>query len=254
MTLLELLKRYEIFNVLKSKFPGMIDRAGEINVIPWNKEFNVADRNPEVIETIEFLDILLKNGMITEQDYTEQVRRISTGYASKTLAIAFIGRKEVSFRSEVPDQNVVLHELGHIYFNVNDLIWSASYGGGEILFHLALKEKYNITEKNIRRYHTLLKQIYENAEEVHRVITDSIAHRLDVYPHLFTICIFAGYIPDIGAHITPEISNDLKSEEWAQVPVMQHHLFSFFQNMMDGLKYRDSIWVSFAKWLKIIMS
>lgn len=248
----ELLKKYPFYYALKNKFPKMLFLANEIKIIPWEENFNLFDKNPEIIDTIEFLDILLKNNIITSEKYAEYLKNVSKGYASKTMGIAFINKKQVSFRSQSPHPDIVLHELGHIYFEVNDLLWNASYGGGETLFHLALKEKYTITEHHIRNYHSLLEQTFKNSEKIHKLITDTIAPKINVYPHLFTICLFAGYIPYFDTQLAYEFFNDLKSEKWSTIPVDQNHLFSFFQNLIDGLIYRDSTWVFFAKLIGII--
>lgn len=256
MKLITLLEKYDIYNDLNSKFPDMVKLSEEIEVIPWRDEFNIADKNPEVIENIEFLRILLHNNMISSEEYEKQLKKVSTGYASKTLGMAFIDKKQVSFRSPAPHPGIVLHELGHIYFGVNDLLWNASYGGGETLFYLALKG-FPITEGHIRRYHAILEQIYENTDEVHRKIADAIAPNIEVYPHLFPVCLHAGYIPDLDVHSAHEFFeffNDLKSEKWEKVPVLQHHLFSFFQNLVDGLKYNDPHWSNYAKWLGLTSS
>lgn len=248
MKLITLLEKYDIYDDLNSKFPDMVKLSEEIEVIPWRDEFNIADKNPEVIENIEFLNMLFHNNMISPEEYEKQLKKISTGYASKTLGMAFIDKKQVSFRSPSPHPGIVLHELGHIYFGVNDLLWNASYGGGEILFYLALKG-FPITEGHIRRYHAILEQIYKNPDEVHRKIADAIAPNIKVYPHLFPICLHAGYIPDFDVRSAHEFYNDLRSKKWEKVPVLQHHLFSFFQNLVDGLKYNDPHWFNYAKWL-----
>lgn len=252
MKLSEIIGKYDFYPSLQKKFPSMANLAEEVEVIPWRDEFNVADKNPEVIEALEFLDMLLKNGMITEEQYIEQSRKVATSYASKTMGMAFIKDRKISFREAVPKPAIVLHELGHVYFQVHDILWNASYGGGEILLHLALNNRYYITEGHIRRYHALLEKTYEDPEGVHKLITDAIAPRLDVYPHLFTICLFAGYIPDFEARTAFEFWDDLKSEKWGTIPVEQHHLFAFMQNLVEGLKYDDPAWVNFAEWLGII--
>lgn len=168
------------------------------------------------------------------------------------MAIAFIEKRQVSFRDPEPSSNIVLHELGHIYFQVNDLFWSTRYGGGEILLHLALNNRYHITEEHIRRYHGYLEQVYENPEGIHRVIANTIAPHLGVFPHLFPICLSAGYIPDFDIQGSSELLDDLKSTGWAEIEVRKNHLFSFFQYMTEGLKYADSFWIKYAEWLKVI--
>lgn len=256
MRLIELLKNYEIFTKLQEKFPGMAEFAEQVEIIPWEEKFNVLDKNPEVIDTIEFLDMLLQNKLISKSDHHKQLQKVVKNYASKTLGMAWIAEKKVSFRTELPKPYVVLHELGHIYFEANDLFWNASYGGGETLMWLALNDSFTITEGHIRRFHELVKMTYEDSEAVHNFIVERIAPKLDVYPHLFTICLFSACIPDVETddheNFNRLMCGDLKSEEWAKIKVLSHHIFLFFQDLISGLQYNDSFSIYFAKLLEII--
>lgn len=253
MKLSELMQKYHYkeYDMLKEKFPDMYHFAKEVEVVEWKDEYAIADHNPEQIEAHDFLRMLHQNGLITDEEYRKEIEKFK-GYASRTLAIAFIDEKKVSFREAVPKPSMVIHELGHIYFEVNDLIWNMTYAGGEILLWLALKDRYTITEGHIRRYHELIRQVYEDTEAVHKYITGRIAHRLKVYPHLFPICLYMGYIPEYNFSEIPELFHDLNTPKWAQVQVTKHHIFSFFQNITEGLKWNDSYCCQFAKWLEII--
>ncbi|MEM5777606.1 MAG: hypothetical protein QXJ06_04135, partial [Candidatus Aenigmatarchaeota archaeon] len=203
--LIDFLNKHSQVEKLKEKFPDMVEFSKTVEVIPWRKEFEIKDKNPEVIDSIEFLDLLFKNKMISPEQYQQQLNKVVKGFASKTVAISFIEEKQVSFRSAVPDLDTILHELGHVYFEVNDLIWNASYGGGEILFHLALQDKYKINEGHIRRYHAYLIQTFESPDLIHKKIAETIAPKIKVYPHLFPICLFEGYIPEFPEKIDPEV-------------------------------------------------
>lgn len=248
-----LLIKYPQVERLKSKFPDMYEFSKSVEIIPWQEEFGIRDKNPEVIDAIEFLDILYKNNMISSEQYKQKLGEISKGFASKTLAVSFIKEKQVSFRTEAPKFDVVLHELGHIYFEVNDFIWNSIYGGGEVLLHFALQDRYKISEGHIRRYHAYLMQIFEVPEFIHNKIVETIAPKIGVYPHLFPICLFGGYIPELPDEIDNfEIFNDFNSPEWQKYYVTQSHLFAFFQNLISGLCYKDSLSVQYAKWLGII--
>lgn len=236
----------ETIKKLRRKFPRMLEVAKEVEVLPWQDEYAVADYNPEVIDSLEFLRMLLKSGLITEEEYYREREKFSF-YASKTLGVAFIEERKVSFREKRPSQYVVLHELGHIYFEATDLEWNAQWGGGEILFSLALEEKYHIEESHIKRYHHLVKSCYEKPEKVHQFIISALAPKLHVYPHLFPICLFSGYVPEV----LPEFY-ELDSPKWQSVKVEPWHLFTFFQNLVDGLIYKDGISIFFAKELSIV--
>ncbi|MEN3039791.1 MAG: hypothetical protein ABDI07_11720, partial [Candidatus Kryptonium sp.] len=104
MTLYEFIKRYErgdyaeLLNKFKFKFPSMFELTREIEVIPWQPDFAIADKNPEVINQLEFYEFLLKNNIITEEDYKKQTEKLGRQYSSRTEAVSFIQTKQVSFR------------------------------------------------------------------------------------------------------------------------------------------------------------
>lgn len=253
MYLDSLLIKYPQTEKLRDKFPDMFEFSKSVEVIPWQKEFEVHDKNPEIIDAVDFLDILYKNNMISSEQYREKLNSVVKGFASKTLAVSFIRDKQVSFRTDVPKFDTILHELGHIYFEVNDLIWNTMYGGGEVLLHFALRDRYKINEGNIRKYHAYLTQALEAPDFMHNQIVEAIAPKINVYPHLFPICLYEGYLPDFfDQGVDFDIINNLNSPEWQKYSVTSSHLFMFFQNLISGLIYRDSFSVQYAKWLAII--
>jgi hypothetical protein len=139
--------------LLKEAFPSMLETAKKTPVFPWKEEYNIADKNPEIIETIKHFESLLLRGLITEKEFQDKLSSVKFKYASRTEGIAFINEGFVSFRDEKPSMGVILHELGHIHFKENDYIWGALYGGGEKLFWLGLKKDYNfkVKEKHVSR-------------------------------------------------------------------------------------------------------
>ena len=139
--------------------------ASEVEVIPWREEFAIADRNPEVIEELRYLESLLEKGLITPEEFENRSRLIYKSYASKTLAIALIPERKVSFREKNPPLSLILHELGHIYFQEPDAIWSSVYGGGEALMWLIIDRKVDGDEDSIRTWHSLMRMAYEEPEK-----------------------------------------------------------------------------------------
>lgn len=255
MKLIELIQQNpsQEYLLLKEKFPTLYKLTYEIEIIPWQEEYAIADRNPDELDIIESLESLLEKNQISFEEFQTRRQKLNN-YVSKTLAIAFIDTKQISFREKSPPAWLVIHELGHVYFKVNDLIWNATLGGGEVLLWLSLKNKYKITEQHIHRYHRLLKQTFKNPELVHRYIVKRIAPKINVYPHLFPICLYAGTLPlSFNNKIIDEIfANNLLSSHWKEINITPAHLFSFFQNLIAGLQYQDPYSITYAYWLKII--
>jgi len=52
MTVFQILAKYypEIIIKLKTHFPQMLEFSMKVPVLPWKEEYNIADRNPEVID------------------------------------------------------------------------------------------------------------------------------------------------------------------------------------------------------------
>ena len=222
MNLKELLDRYsgvEEFEVWKVKFPDMYAFSEEVEVIPWEEEFGIADRNPEVMDEIEFYEMLLKNGMISEEEFQKKLRSLPP--ASKTEGIAFIEEKKVSFRRRHPSLGVMVHELGHVYFEEPDPIWSSVYGGGEYLMGLIVRGFVDGNEGSIRIWHKLMHLAYEEpekalsyldrmAEEVGKELGVNFtkeelfeSNTLERRP-IFGLMLFTGAIPDTeGEKVQP---------------------------------------------------
>lgn len=249
MKLFDLVTKTRFFTRLNLLFPAMVETSKSVEVIPWRPEFAVADRNPEVIEASETLERLLGQGLISRKRYEEESRKL-IGYASRTLAVAIRKERKVSFRDETPSDSVVIHELGHIHFDADDILWSRTCGGGEALLLLALEMNYRVTEENIRHFHHLIQSAYSEPDRIHTYIAGRIAPHIGVYPHLFPIMISAGYLPDPA--VGSELPGDLRSEEWERVEVHSHHIFTFLQNVVDGLRWRDPFLTLYAELLNLV--
>ena len=234
MTLKDLLQRYEndpVFKKFKKTFPRMCEFAGEVEVIPWQDDYALADVNPELIDELKFYEELLKNGLITEEEY--QRRAKSVPYASKTVAVAFTEEKKVSFREKVPSLSVILHELGHVYFEEPDPVWSSVYGGGEALMWLILEGKVKGDEESVRRWHELMHLAYENPEEAFRIldeVTLRVGRKLGVnflevekdFPPsipkrpVYAMMVWTGTIPSPEGGVQTILVNALEGTRWGE--------------------------------------
>jgi hypothetical protein len=158
MKSITLLEQTNLFPRLRRLFPEFVDSARSIEVIPWQESFQIADRNPQVLDTLEFYGQLLRNGLITKDQHDKYVQDAlleTKGIISRTEGIAFITTREISFRRPNPPAYIV-HEIGHVHYSEPDPIWSATYGGGEALMQLALWDGYTIDDKTIRKFHQIL--------------------------------------------------------------------------------------------------
>lgn len=122
----------EKFELWRKAFPKMYEFSQEVEVIPWEEEYQSADVNPEIIDQLKFYEELLKNGLISEKEYLNLTRSVR-GFSRKVLGVAFIEENAVAFRDKIPPLNVAIHELGHIFFKKGDNVWSDIYAGGETL-------------------------------------------------------------------------------------------------------------------------
>jgi hypothetical protein len=230
MNLQELMETYIESEKFKEKFPKMWDYSKEIEVIEWKKEFGIVDSNPEVIENIEFLDILLKNGMITEKEYTEKLKNLK-GYSSKTLGIAFIEKKQVSFRSKRPTFYVIVHELGHCYFETPDILWSSAYGGGESILWLIYQNKIEGDEETIKKWMEIIKLSHKERDKVIEMLNDFAKKITEKYQ----IQIPNNEKPIIGLM---NFAGVLAQEELLP--------FSFLIDLIEGAKWSDPLFHRFA--------
>ena len=261
MKAIELLERHypDTLKTLEEKFPEFVETARRVEVIPWREEFQIADRNPEVIDEIEFWETLAKGGLISEEEASRKINALlkEKGYSSKTMGIAFIEAEEVSFRSEVPPLSVLLHEIGHVHFKEPDPVWSSTYGGGETLFWLAFKKDFPIGDREIRRFHFLFKKAQQGdhlevAEEIVKKI--SPFWREKIVPAFYPICLAAGWMPMFLEEQAPEGLNpfDLTNPTWKEVLPRREDVVAFFIDLTEGVKYSDPFWIEYAKALEIL--
>lgn len=260
MTVFQILARYypETLFKLKKIFPEMVAFSKKVPVIPWKEEYNIADKNPEVIETLQTLEDLLSKNLITEEEFREKSSKLleNENFASRTEGIAFIEEGLVSFRDEKPSLRVILHELGHVYFQEPDLYWNATFGGGETLLFLALKEKFLIKEEQIITYMTYLKKAYTSPSDIGKELANTLHQKLpfiDCVPHLYAYMLFAGVIPAKDVINNTELTIlEPTSQEILSIPYNTQGVVSFLINMIEGLKFNDPFFITYASALEII--
>ncbi len=242
------LVRCPSFYLISKKFPDFTEFSKTVEVIPWQEEFAIADRNPEVIDFLEFLETLLQMQAITQEEFERETAKLPT-YASKTGGVAFIEENVVSFREENPPEHVVVHEIGHCYFKENDRVWSASYGGGESLFWLILRKDLPLNELAIFQYHSWLRRTLEGkVEEVAKEVLKKLSKlNLPVFPHIYTYQLFAGTLGVDASKIPPHLLFDLQNKEWEKVEVSRAGLMSFFANLIVGASLDDSTHLAYLK-------
>lgn len=256
MLLSEFLKKYEHledFKTWSEKFPDMYLFSSEVEVIPWQEEYQVADRNAELLDELDFWYELYKNKMITKEEYEEKRKEIldkAKGILSKTRGIAFIESKAVSFRNNFPPLWIVFHELGHVYFKEPDPTWSAVYGGGEKLMWLIIRGYTQGNERTLKRWMELIKKTYENPEEAEEILNKiaksllerfnpkiskkevevSLAHfpEEERKKEIYRYCIFSGYLPE----------NPQRVGKTATIQAI-------LANAIEGVKWRDPFWQEF---------
>jgi len=248
MKAFDYLVRCPSFPLIAKKFPDFVEVSKEIEVVPWQEEFAVADYNPEVIDFLEFLDKLLSMKAITQEEYEKEVAKLPA-YASKTAGVAFIEERVVSFRDENPAENIVVHEVGHCYFREPDQIWSASYGGGESLFWLIIRNDLTLNELAIFQWHSWLRRTLEGrAEEVAEEIVRKLSKlNLPVFPHIYTFQLWAGTLGMGIENIPGELFVDLENPGWGNVKISKHGLLSFFTNLITGAGLGDSIYSAYLQ-------
>ena len=244
----EYLVRCPSFSLIQRKFPDFVEFSREVEVIPWQEEFAVADYNPEVLDYLEFLERLLQMQAISQEEYEREVSKLPA-YASKTGGVAFIEENVVSFREENPEEHIVVHEIGHCYFRENDHVWSASYGGGESLFWLILRKDLPLNELSIFQYHSWLKRTLEGqVEEVAKEVLKKLSKlNLPVFPHIYTYQLYVGTLGIDASKIPPHLLFDLENKEWERVKVSREGLLSFFANLIVGASLNDSVYLAYLQ-------
>jgi len=253
-TIFDLLKTHypEWTFKLKRFFPEMLEFSKQVPVFSWKEEYNVADYKPELILEIEKLEKRLENGEITQEEYEKKVKDLGLTYASITKGIAFNEEGFVAFRDEIPSLGILLHELGHVYFQVPDAEWGASYGGGEILFWLALDERYKITEENIRHYMELLRRARIEPQRVGEELAEKIAKAVsfDCLASLYVFSLYAGVIPD---EVSQYALEDLPfNPVLLEIPYTEKAVVDFLVHTVDGLRWDDSFCIAYARAMGLI--
>ncbi len=248
MRAFDYLVRCPSFPLIQRKFPDFTEFSKSVEVIPWQEEFAIADHNPEVIDFLEFLNELLSMRAITQKEYEKEVAKLPA-YASKTGGVAFIEEGVVSFRDENPPEHVIIHEVGHVYFRENDMVWSSSYGGGEALFWLILRQDLPLNELAIFQWHSWLRRTLEGrVEEVAEEIVRKLSKlNLPVFPHVYAYQLFAGTMGIDASKIPPHLLFDLQNKEWEKIEVSRAGLMSFFANLITGAGLGDSIYSTYLK-------
>jgi len=248
MKAFDYLVRCPSFSLIQRKFPDFVEFSKSVEVVPWDDEYAIADHNPEVIDFLEFLEQLLQMRAISQEEYERETSKLPS-YASKTGGVAFIEDKVVSFRDKNPPEHIVVHEVGHCYFRENDRIWSSSYGGGESLFWLIIRQNLPLNELAIFQYHSWLRRTLEGqVEEVAKEILKKLSKlNLPVFPHIYTYQLYAGTMGIDASKIPPHLLFDLESKEWKKVKVSRAGLMSFFANLMVGAGLNDSIHLAYLK-------
>jgi hypothetical protein len=217
----------------------MYNFSSEVEIIPWKDEYAIADKNPEVIDEIEFWEFLYKNTLITEKEYQKKLQEI-TRPALKTIGIAFIKTKQVSFRTESPPLSLILHELGHCYYEEEDPIWSSVYGGGEFLMNLILMEKLEGNEETIKYYHRLIHFGFLcpwYLEEQLNKIAQQLLEELEIDTSNMNLTSLG--IPNTPINIYASCSGWLRRPDDPPTMVLVEAL--------EGVRWNDGWWVRFVK-------
>ena len=236
----------QYFRAFREKFPKTFKFSKQVKVIPWKKEFEVADRNPEAIDAVEELEKALEKGLITEEEFFEKVKEVyPRDGASKTQAIAFNEKKEVSFREKKPSLFEILHELGHVYFNVTDKVWSSVYSGGESLFWLIITGKVEGNEKTVKSYLKFLKDFDESPQKAQNLLNEAAKNVARKYgipvKNALGLCLWSGFIPSQKANVAHLDPQELPDE------LSQVDCWEIVANLIEGTKYGETLWKEYLK-------
>lgn len=244
-------KDSEFFEKFKTLFPSMYDFLSQIQVIPWQYEFQIADKNPEVITVLEYYEKLLDEGKISKAEFEEiaeqELRK--SGFVSRTEGISFRERKEVSFRTVPPTIFVFLHEVGHIYFNTDDYVWSAKYGGAEVLFWLLLQDRIRAKKplELVQKYVQMLEHIEVDHKGVESEILAKLRGKINsqflVSEHLANYMMVAGLIPEGYGEVLEKarekgVGEDSK-EFYSLWESSKDLVRQFLDFVLDGVKWND---------------
>ena len=247
---------------MKEALPKMVEFAKEVEVIPWQEEFQIADKNPEYIDQMNILEMMLKSGLITEEEFKKEAKKIP--YGSKTLGIAFIQEKKVSFRDKIPLIGTILHELGHVFFKASDLEWNETYGGGEIYAKISINKTKKITEEQIADFMRIYRLIYmapsEKIEEISWLIGKEIQKEIgeDFPEHPLSMMTMAGSLPTIefekgkedfyNTYPPQKLDEKLKSKEIIiEIKHLKSAILQFISvYMQDGYIHGDPFFFQYA--------
>jgi len=247
MKVYDLLKNRPIFEKLKKKYPAFTEYSKKVEVVEWKEEFEEFNANPEIVDAIEFLNMLLQNNLISKEEYEQHLKNLKF-FASKTLGVAFKDEDKVAFRGR-PSDETIIHELGHCFFKAHDLVWSSIYGGGESLFWLGLRrDDIRITEQSIFFYHSLLERALKgDTETVNQIIVDKLSRlSLDTLPHIISYVLYAGYILEPNC-LEPNFI-DHKDENILNFKLQALHVQDFFVNCIIGTtQYDDPLFIAYTK-------
>ena len=262
MKAIELIEKSDIFSKLQKLFPEFVESAKTIAVIPWQESSQIADKNPEIVNAMDFYAMLYKNKIISQEEYERQINELFAqvkGYISKTEGISFIKEREISFRSPKPKITYVIHEIGHVHYKEPDPVWSATYGGGELLMQLALFQNYTTDDTSIRHYHSIIHNASILPKNTAKKLADAIIQKtkLPCYPSLHAISLFSGAIPNglweqLREKKLEEIYDKLNNSHWEEIDITYSQIRMFLTNIVDGLRYRDNFSIAFAKALGLI--
>ena len=250
--------RPQLFRKLRKKYPGILEFSKKVKLIPWKNEYAVRDRNPEIVEKLRELDRALNRGLISQSEYEKESSKLlkdSRGIISRTEGVSFYDKNETAFRDEDPSDYVLIHELLHCYYKVDDQILNSAYLGLETLFWMGLNEEryqYGISEIHLMRYKNLCKKLFESPISLCREIEEKISRKCSTPKNIYAIMHHAGTLPDLSPEKLRLLLEGRYDELQPQGDECFRVLFSFFQNMMAALLYHDLFYTCYAKAIGII--
>jgi hypothetical protein len=265
-TVYDLIKTSPYFLRLKHIFPGMVETSKKTRIIPWKDEFAIADKNPEIAEELYKLSKQLEEGLITEEEYVSKSKELTkdVGSVSRTLGISFCSEGVVSFRDYNPDIATILHELGHIHFDANDYEWSSAYGGAEVLMWLGLEGRYGIREENVWNYIHYFRKAEEDPDVIGKEMAKAIIKKYGykIVHSLYPLFVFAGILPrSVTENVTKVVGREnfemlysnLEHLLWLKIPHTKEVVRDFLTETLSGLRWNDSVFVTYARALELIL-
>lgn len=238
----------EILKRLKNGFSGLVEFSKEVEVLDWEPEFAIHDKNPEVWFQLRELDRLFEAGEIDEKTYLEKRKQLERIYTSVTMGVAFIEDKAVSFR-EKPSLGLWLHEVGHVYFRAGDLVWSSTFGGAELLLAIHLNTHYLSSEDSVRDLLRILYIATESPETAHEMLLNRFGRAILVYKTRRHI---GALMMAMGSIICEDVY-DPDDPRWDEVEVKEDIIRYAIANILDGVLYHDpqaAYLATLAGWIK----